>query len=281
MKTYKPTTPSRRHMSVIEYKKFLHPIEKSAKKRLTVSLKKNAGRNSFGRITVRHQGGGHKKIYRLVDFKQDKFNIKGTIKSIEYDPNRNTFIGLVSYEDGERRYVLLPEGIKVGDKIISAENAPIALGNRLPLKNIPVGISVFNIELLPNEGGKISRSAGSAAELMGNEGKYSLLKMPSSEVRKVLSNCYATIGTPSNVEYRTMKIGKAGRTRWMHIRPTVRGTAMNPCDHPYGGGEGRQPRGTRKPKTAWGKVTGGHKTRNKKKWSNILIVKRRTKKNKK
>jgi len=279
MKKYKPTTPSRRHMSVVSYKKVV--TEKKPVKKLTAPLKKNAGRNSAGRITVRHQGGGHKKIYRLVDFKQDKFNIKGTIKNIEYDPNRNTFIGLVSYKDGEYRYVLLPEGMKVGDEIIVSENAPITIGNRLPLKNIPVGISVFNIELLPQNGGKISRSAGSAAELMGNEGKYSLLKMPSGEVRKILSNCYATIGVPSNIEYRTINIGKAGRKRWMGVRPTVRGTAMNPCDHPYGGGEGRQPRGIRKPKTAWGKITGGHKTRNKKKWSNVLIVIRRNKKNKK
>jgi len=279
MKKYKPTTPSRRHMTAVEYKEIVTTSEPL--KKLTAPLKQQAGRNSFGRITVRHRGGGNKRLYRLVDFKQDKFNIKGTIKNIEYDPNRNTFIGLVSYKDGEYRYVLLPEGMKVGDEIIVSENAPITIGNRLPLKNIPVGISVFNIELLPQNGGKISRSAGSAAELMGNEGKYSLLKMPSGEVRKILSNCYATIGVPSNIEYRTINIGKAGRKRWMGVRPTVRGTAMNPCDHPYGGGEGRQPRGIRKPKTAWGKITGGHKTRNKKKWSNVLIVKRRNKKNKK
>jgi large subunit ribosomal protein L2 len=273
MKKFKPTTPSRRQMTVLEYKKILTTDE--PKKQLLKPLKKNAGRNSQGRITVRHQGGGNKRLYRLVDFKQDKFNIEGVVKTIEYDPNRNTFIGLISYVDGDYRYVLLPEGVEVGQKIITAENAPIKLGNRLPLKNIPVGTSVFNIEMMPRGGGKIARSAGSAAEVMGLEGKYCILKMPSGEIRKVLAECYATIGVPSNTEYRTLNIGKAGRTRWLGIRPTVRGTAMNPCDHPYGGGEGRQPRGTRRPKTAWGKVTGGHKTRKKKKWSNVLILKRR------
>lgn len=273
MKKYKPTTPSRRHMTTIEHREIVTTAEPL--KNLTVALKQQAGRNSFGRITVRHRGGGNKKLYRLVDFKQDKFNIKGTIKEIEYDPNRNTYIGRVLYKDGEYRYILLPENIKVGDKIITTELAAITPGNRLPLKNIPVGTKVFNIELLPGAGGKIARSAGSAAEVMGLEDKYCILKMPSGEMRKVLADCYATIGAPSNSEYRTINIGKAGRTRWLSIRPTVRGTAMNPCDHPYGGGEGRQPRGTKRPKTAWGKVTGGHKTRNKKKWSNSLIIKRR------
>jgi len=273
MKKFKPTTPSRRQMSILEYKKILTTDE--PKKQLLTPLKKNAGRNFQGRITVRHQGGGNKRLYRLVDFKQDKFNIEGTVKTIEYDPNRNTFIGLVSYIDGDYRYILLPEGVELGQKIITAENAPIKLGNRLPLKNIPVGTSVFNIEIMPKCGGKISRSAGSAAEVRGLEGKYCILKMPSGEIRKILADCYATIGIPSNTEYRTLNIGKAGRTRWLGIRPTVRGTAMNPCDHPYGGGEGRQPRGTRRPKTAWGKITGGHKTRKKKKWSNMLILKRR------
>jgi len=274
MKKFKPTTPSRRQMTAIEFKKILKTAKKPLKK-LTAPLKKNAGRNSAGRITVRHKGGGHKKIYRLVDFKQDKINIKGVIEFVEYDPNRNVFIGLISYADGERRYVLLPEGIRKGDEIVTSETAPIKVGNRLPLKNIPVGTNVFNIELFPGSGGKLSRSAGSTAEVMGLEEKYCLLKMPSGEIRKVLAECYATIGIPSNVEYRTINIGKAGRNRWLGIRPTVRGSAMNPCDHPYGGGEGRQPRGTRKPKTAWGKVTGGRKTRKKKKWSNVLIIKRR------
>jgi len=274
MKKFKPTTPSRRQMTAIEFKKILKTAKKPLKK-LTAPLKKNAGRNSAGRITVRHKGGGHKKIYRLVDFKQDKINIKGVIEFVEYDPNRNVFIGLISYADGERRYVLLPEGIRKGDEIVTSETAPIKVGNRLPLKNIPVGTNVFNIELFPGSGGRLSRSAGSTAEVMGLEEKYCLLKMPSGEIRKVLAECYATIGIPSNVEYRTINIGKAGRNRWLGIRPTVRGSAMNPCDHPYGGGEGRQPRGTRKPKTAWGKVTGGRKTRKKKKWSNVLIIKRR------
>lgn len=273
MKKHKPTTPSRRHMTAVEYKEIVTTSEPL--KKLTAPLKQQAGRNSFGRITVRHRGGGNERLYRLVDFKQDKFNIKGTIKEIEYDPNRNTYIGRVAYEDGEYRYVLLPEGMKTGDQIITTELTSITPGNRLPLKNIPVGTRVFNIELLPKSGGKIARSAGSAAEVMGIEDKYCILKMPSGEIRRVLANCYATIGLPSNSEYRTINIGKAGRTRWLSVRPTVRGTAMNPCDHPYGGGEGRQPRGTKRPKSAWGKVTGGHKTRNKKKWSNSLIIKRR------
>jgi large subunit ribosomal protein L2 len=234
-----------------------------------------AGRNNKGRITVRHQGGGVKKMYRLIDFKQDKYNIPAKVETIEYDPNRNAFISLVVYRDGERRYILNAEGMKVGQEIMVGENAPIKIGNRLPLKNILVGTAVHNIELLPKEGGKMIKTAGSMAEVMGLEGKYAMLRLPSGEVRKVLAECFATIGQISNSEFRTINIGKAGRSRHLGIRPTVRGSAMNPCDHPYGGGEGKQPRGTRKPKTLWGKVTGGHKTRRKKKWSNVLIIKRR------
>jgi len=273
MKNYRPTTPSRRELTSIDYKKEI--TTGVPHKALLKPLVKNAGRNQKGRITVRHQGGGNKRLYRQIDFKQDKYNIPAKVETIEYDPNRSAFIGLIIYKDGERRYILLPEGLVVGGKIITAEKADIQLGNRLFLKNIPIGTQIHNIELLPREGGKIIKSAGSAATVMGLEGKYAILKMPSGEVRKILANCYASIGAVSNPEFRAINIGKAGRQRWLGIRPTVRGSAMNPCDHPYGGGEGRQPRGTRKPKTLWGKVTGGHKTRRKTKWSNVLIVQKR------
>jgi large subunit ribosomal protein L2 len=273
MKNYRPTTPSRRQLTSIDYKK--ETTTGVPHKALLKPLVNNAGRNQKGRITVRHQGGGNKRLYRQIDFKQDKFNIPAKVETIEYDPNRNAFIGLIIYKDGERRYILLPEGLKVGDEIITAEKADIQPGNRLFLKNIPIGTQIHNIELLPRGGGKIIKSAGSAATVMGLEGKYAILKMPSGEVRKILADCYASIGAVSNSEFRTINIGKAGRQRWLGIRPTVRGSAMNPCDHPYGGGEGRQPRGTRKPKTLWGKVTGGHKTRRKTKWSNVLIVQKR------
>jgi len=273
MKNYRPTTPSRRQLTSIDYKK--ETTTGVPHKALLKPLVNNAGRNQKGRITVRHQGGGNKRLYRQIDFKQDKFNIPAKVETIEYDPNRNAFIGLIIYKDGERRYILLPEGLKVGGEIITAEKADIQPGNRLFLKNIPIGTQIHNIELLPRGGGKIIKSAGSAATVMGLEGKYAILKMPSGEVRKILADCYASIGAVSNSEFRTINIGKAGRQRWLGIRPTVRGSAMNPCDHPYGGGEGRQPRGTRKPKTLWGKVTGGHKTRRKTKWSNVLIVQKR------
>lgn len=273
MKNYRPTTPSRRQLTSIDYKK--ETTTGVPHKALLKPLVNNAGRNQKGRITVRHQGGGNKRLYRQIDFKQDKFNIPAKVETIEYDPNRNAFIGLIIYKDGERRYILLPEGLKVGGEIITAEKADIQPGNRLFLKNIPIGTQIHNIELLPRGGGKIIKSAGSAATVMGLEGKYAILKMPSGEVRKILAGCYASIGAVSNSEFRTINIGKAGRQRWLGIRPTVRGSAMNPCDHPYGGGEGRQPRGTRKPKTLWGKVTGGHKTRRKTKWSNVLIVQKR------
>jgi len=272
-KTFKPTTPSLRQRTALEFKKVI-TTDKPFKALLGTVIEK-AGRNNKGRITVRHQGGGVKKMYRMIDFKQDKYNVPAKIETIEYDPNRNAFISLVLYKDGERRYVLNAEGMKVGQEIMSGETAPIKVGNRLPLKNIPVGTAVHNIELLPNEGGKMIKSAGSMAEVMGLEGKYAILKLSSGETRKVLAQCFASIGQVSNSEFRTVNIGKAGRSRHLGVRPTVRGSAMNPCDHPYGGGEGKQPRGTKKPKTLWGKVTGGHKTRRKKKWSNVLIIKRR------
>ncbi len=272
-KTFKPTTPSLRQRTALEFRKVI--TTSKPYKGLLARLNEKSGRNNKGRITTRHQGGGVKKMYRLVDFKQDKLNIPAKIKTIEYDPNRNAFISLIIFKDGERRYILNAEGMKVGQEIIASENAAIKIGNRLPLKNIPVGTAVHNIELLPKEGGKMIKSAGSMAEVMGLEGKYAILKLSSGETRKVLAECFASIGQVSNSEFRTINLGKAGRSRHLGIRPTVRGSAMNPCDHPYGGGEGKQPRGTKRPKTLWGKITGGRKTRRKKKWSNVLILKRR------
>lgn len=262
-------------MTTVEYRKLITANEPH--KPLVKRLKAKSGRNNRGVITVRHQGGGNKKLYRLVDFRQDKFNVPGIIETIEYDPNRSAFISLVLYKDGERRYILAPKDIKVGDEIIAADQASLKAGNRLKLKNIPVGYFVHNVEMRPNGGGKLARSAGSYAEILAHADKYTDLKLSSKAVRKVPSEGYASIGQLSNPDYNLINLGKAGRSRWLGIRPTVRGTAMNPVDHPYGGGEGRQPRGTRKPKTAWGKVTGGRKTRNKKKWSNKLIVQRRQK----
>lgn len=241
-----------------------------------IKLKKSVGRNSSGRITVRHQGGGHKRLHRLIDFKQDKFDIPGRIESLEYDPYRTGFIARVVYLDGERRYILAPQEIKVGDEVIVSINAPLKPGNRTPLRRLPVGTFVYNVEFFPGAGGQLARSAGLAVQVLANEDGYTHLKLASGEVRKVPWDGYASIGQVSHPEHNLEVIGKAGRSRWLGIRPTVRGTAMNPCDHPYGGGEGKQPRGTRRPKTKWGKITGGHKTRNKKKWSNKLIIKRRS-----
>ncbi|PIR44145.1 50S ribosomal protein L2 [Candidatus Wolfebacteria bacterium CG10_big_fil_rev_8_21_14_0_10_31_9] len=276
MKHNKPTTPSRRHMTFVDYKKLLTPIKPL--KSLLVRIPSCSGRNNQGRITVRHQGGGNKKLYRIVDFKQDKIDIPGRVEAIEYDPYRTGFIARIVYKDGERRYILASKDMKVGVEIVSAENAPLQDGNRLKLKNIPVGYFVHNIEMKIGKGGQVARSAGSYAQILAHEGKHTNLKLGSREVRKVLSEGYASIGQVSNIEYNLINIGKAGRSRGMGIRPTVRGTAMNPVDHPYGGGEGRQPRGTKKPKTMWGKVTGGRKTRDKKKWSSKFILQRRTKK---
>jgi len=277
IKIKKPVTPGQRQMTVIDYSVL---SKTKPEKSLLIKLKNHAGRNNQGRVTVRHQGGGHKKLYRLVDFKQtDHLNQEAVVKTLEYDPYRTAFIAKIEYSDGVKKYILAPNGLKVGDKIITAEEAPLKLGNRLKLKNIPSGYQVCNIELTPGKGGQIAKAAGSYAEISGldESGKYMLLKMPSGEVRKVLKECYATIGQVSNPENNLVVIGKAGRSRHMGIRPTVRGSAMNPVDHPYGGGEGRAKRGTRRPKTLWGKVTGGRKTRKKKKWSNKLILQRRKK----
>jgi len=265
-------------MSVVDYGVFsdVKPM-KSALKR----VHRASGRNNQGRITMRHQGGGAKKLYRMVDFGQAKLNIPAKVETLEYDPYRSAFIMKVLYRDGERRYHVAPEGIKAGDIVISAADAALKPGNRTALKNIPVGYNAHNIELHPGKGGQIVRSAGSQAQVLAQESGYTHLKMPSGEVRKVLWDNLASIGQASNPDWNLISIGKAGRSRMLGIRPTVRGTAMNPVDHPYGGGEGRQPRGTKRPKTIWGKVTGGHKTRRHKKYSAGLIVSRRLRKSRK
>jgi large subunit ribosomal protein L2 len=273
MKSFKPTSASRRNMTSSDYS----TLTKGARpyKPLVVRLKTHSGRNSAGRITVRHQGGGNKKLYRVIDFKQGRLNSKAIVETIEYDPYRTAFIALVKYTDGTKTYILAPEKLKVGDEIVTAEAAPIKGANRMQLKNIPVGQQVYNIEMAPGRGGQLARSAGAYAEVLANADNYTDLKLNSGEVRRVLWTCLASLGQVSNSEWSLVNFGKAGRSRWMGIRPTVRGSAMNPVDHPYGGGEGAQPRGTRKPKTMWGKVTGGHKTRNKKNKSSKFIVKRR------
>lgn len=246
-----------------------------------IKLKKITGRNNQGRITIRHRGGGAKRLYRIIDFKQQKYDISGRIEAIEYDPNRTCFIARIVYKDGERRYVLATHGMKVGEEIVAAEKAPLTDGNRTMLRNIPVGYAVHNVELNPGKGGQMIRTAGSQGQILAQEAGYTHIRLSSGEVRKVLWTCYATLGQVSNPDHGLVTIGKAGRKRHMGRRPVVRGTAMNPVDHPYGGGEGVQPRGTKRPKTKWGKVTGGRKTRNKKKWSNVVIVSRRTKKRRK
>lgn len=245
-------------------------------KKLTKGKRRSVGRNSQGRITTRHKGGGHKRLYRNIDFLFNKRDIPAKIETIEYDPNRSGFIALILYADGERRYMLLPQSLKVGDQIIVSEKAPLKPGNRLKIKNIPIGTFVYNIELKPEGGAKLARSAGNHAEVIGQDTGYTLLKMPSSEVRKVLENSWASIGEVSNEERKLVNIGKAGRNRWLGKRPTVRGAAMNPVDHPYGGGEGKAGRGHRRARSKWGKPTGkGQKTRKPKKYSKILIIKRR------
>lgn len=273
MKKYKPRTPSLRKTAMVTYRGVLTATE--PRKSLTTGFRRGSGRNAFGRITIRHKGGGHKRSYREMDFRFDKIGIPAKVETIEYDPNRSGFIGLVCYADGERRYILLPKDVKVGDQLITAEDAPSKPGNRTILRKMPVGTFVYNVELQPNGGARIARSAGIYAEVVANDRGQTHLKMPSGEIRKVSENCWASIGSVSNEEYKLRNLGKAGRNRWLGIRPTVRGSAMNPVDHPYGGGEGRQGRGTKRPKTKYGKVTGGRKTRSPKKYSNNLIVARR------
>ena len=271
IKVYKPTINSRRNMSVTDYSE----LSKVAPERsLLAPLKKNAGRNSYGRITVRHKGGGNRRKYRIIDFKRDKESV-ATVLTIEYDPNRSSHIALVEYEDGEKRYILAPYKLAVGDVLMSGAEAEIKVGNCLPLQNIPVGTLVHNIELYPGKGGQLVRSAGNSAQLMAKEGKYATLRLPSGEMRMVPIICRATIGQVGNIEHGLVNIGKAGRKRHMGIRPTVRGSVMNPNDHPHGGGEGRAPIGRSGPSTPWGKPAMGLKTRKKNKQSNKMIVRRR------
>ncbi len=279
MKRFKPTTASRRKMTVISFRGL---TKTKPLKSALLGVKRTSGRNNLGRITVRHRGGGAKRKFRLVDFKQtDKIGVPARVEALEYDPNRSAFIMRVLYRDGERRYLLAPSNVQVGSEILTAPETALKEGNRMLLKNIPVGYSVYNVELQPGKGGQIVKSAGAEAQVLAHEGGFTHLKLPSSEVRKVISDGYASLGKVSNPEHNLVQIGKAGRKRWLGIRPTVRGSAMNPVDHPYGGGEGRQPRGTKRPKSKWGKVTGGRRTRNKKKWSNKLIVRRKVKKSRK
>lgn len=273
IKTYKPTTPSRRHMSVSGF----DGVDKHAKpqKELVEVLKKHSGRNSYGRITVRHQGGGNRKKYRVIDFKRDKMDVPATVLRLEYDPNRSAYIALVEYTDGERRYILAPVGLNVGDTVLSSAAADIKPGNALPLANIPVGTVIHNIELYPGKGAQLVRSAGVAAQLMAKENGMATVRLPSGEYRKVRLNCIACIGQVGNVDHANIAVGKAGRKRHMGIRPTVRGSVMNPCDHPHGGGEGKAPVGRPGPVTPWGKPAMGYKTRKKKNAADKFIVKRR------
>lgn len=276
IKIYKPTSPGRRIHSVTDYSVLHKKVQ--TPKALIVSKTKAAGRNHTGRITVRHQGGGFKKKIRVVDFSRaDKKDVPAKVQTIEYDPTRTAFISLVAYRDGSKRYILTPQGLKVGDTVVYSDKADITPGNRLALKNIPVGTMVHDVELIPSQGGKIARSAGSYCVLQNLEAGFALLKMPSGEIRKVKQECLATVGQLANADWMNVRIGKAGRTRLMGVRPTVRGKVMNPVDHPHGGGEGVNPIGLKYPKTPWGKHALGVKTRNKKKYSNRMIVNRRTK----
>ncbi len=280
MKSHRPTTPSMRHTKVVSYRNVLTSAKPH--KALTMGRKRDVGRNADGRISVRHKGGGHKRLYREIDFKYNKRDIPAKIETIEYDPNRSSFISLVCYKDGERRYVLTAKTMKVGDMMVVGENAEIKAGNRLPMKNIPQGTFVYNVELKPEGGAKIVRSGGSYAEIVAKDAPYVHLKMPSGEIHKIHENAWACVGVVSNDEHKLRNIGKAGRSRWLGIRPTVRGTAMNPVDHPHGGGEGKQGRGLRRAKTAWGKPSGkGQKTRAPKKYSNVFIISRRKTRKKK
>lgn len=274
VKQFKPTSAGVRGMSKLDTSDI---TTDKPHKPLISKLKKHSGRNNYGRITTRHQGGGHKQHYRIIDFRRDKVNIPGTVSTVEYDPNRNVRISLVTYADGEKRYILKPDGIKVGDVIMSGPTSEIKVGNALPLRNIPLGSVVHNVEMLPGKGGQMVRSAGGSAQLVAKEGEFATLRLPSSEMRMVRIDCFATLGTLSNAEYKNLKLGKAGRKRHMGIRPTVRGSVMNPVDHPHGGGEGRAPIGRPTPVTPWGKPTLGYKTRSRRKASSKYIVRRRTK----
>ena len=272
IKVYKPTSNSRRNMSVTDYSE----LSKVAPERsLLEPLKNKSGRNNYGRITVRHRGGANRRKYRVIDFKRSKFDVPAEVVSLEYDPNRSAHIALIKYEDGVKSYILAPAGLKVGDKVMAGPDADIKPGTALPLVNIPTGTVIHNVELYPGRGGQLARAAGNAAQLMAKEGEYALLRLPSGELRKVPANCMATVGQVGNLDHENVKIGNAGRKRHMGWRPTVRGSVMNPNDHPHGGGEGKSPIGRPGPVTPWGKPALGYKTRNKKKASNKMIVRRR------
>ncbi len=272
IKSYRPTTPSRRHMTVTDFRGLSRV---KPEKSLLEPLKKTAGRNSYGRITVRHHGGGNKQKYRIIDFKRDKADMPATVLTLEYDPNRSAHIALLQYEDGEKRYILAPNDLRVGDVVLSGENADIKPGNCLPIKNIPLGTMIHNIELYPGRGGQLVRSAGAAAQLMAKEGEAAQVRLPSGEVRYIKMNCRATIGQVGNIDHENVQIGKAGRKRHMGVRPTVRGSVMNPVDHPHGGGEGKSPIGRPGPVTPWGKPTLGYKTRKQNHRTDKQIVRRR------
>lgn len=271
-KKYNPTSPARRTMTVSTFEEI---TTTEPEKSLLAPLSKKAGRNSYGRITVRHKGGGNRQKYRIIDFKRDKDGVPAKVATIEYDPNRSANIALLQYVDGEKRYILAPNGLKVGDAVVSGQGADIKPGNCLPMEFIPVGTLIHNLELKPGKGGQLVRAAGNMAQLMGKDNGYALVRLPSGEMRKIMLRCKATVGQVGNLDHENVKIGKAGRKRWMGIRPTVRGVVMNPCDHPHGGGEGRSPIGMPSPVTPWGKPTLGYKTRKKNKQSNKFIVKRR------
>ncbi len=275
IKHFNPVTPGQRKKSTLVNEEL---TKTAPEKSLLRKANKNSGRNNQGRITVRHQGGGAKRKYRIIDFKRNKFGIEGRVASIEYDPNRSANIALINYIDGEKRYIIAPKGLKVGMKVVSGNNADIKIGNSLPLMNIPVGTTIHNIEMRPGKGGQIARSAGQSAQILGREDKYVLVRLSSGETRKILGTCMATIGEVGNEDYSLVRLGKAGRSRHMGIRPTVRGSVMNPNDHPHGGGEGRTPVGRKQPMTPWGKPALGYKTRKNKKSSTKLIVTRRNKK---
>ncbi|MGX6979218.1 50S ribosomal protein L2 [Vagococcus elongatus] len=274
IRKYKPTTNGRRNMTSLDFSEI---TTTKPEKSLLQSAKNNAGRNNMGRITVRHQGGGHKRQYRLIDFKRNKDNIVATVKTIEYDPNRTANIALIHYEDGVKGYILAPKGLQVGDKVVSGTDADIKLGNTLPLENIPVGTVVHNIEMKPGKGGQLIRSAGTKAQVLGKEGKYVLVRLNSGEVRMILGTCRATVGAVGNEQHELINVGKAGRSRWLRKRPTVRGSVMNPNDHPHGGGEGKAPIGMPSPMTPWGKPTLGYKTRKKSKNDKLIVRRRKTK----
>ena len=272
IRTYKPTSPSRRAMTNTTFEELSKNV--TPEKSLLVKLSKTGGRNQQGVITTRHIGGGHKRKYRIIDFKRNKTDIVGKVATIEYDPNRNAYISLINYVDGEKRYIIAPLGLKVGDKIVSSDVADIVTGNAMLLENIPEGTRVHNLELTPGKGGQLCRAAGSSAQILGKEGKYVIIRLQSGETRKVLEKCRATIGIVGNLDYNLVNLGKAGKSRWLGIRPTVRGSAMNPTDHPHGGGEGKCPIGRDAPRTPWGKRALGVKTRRVKKSSSKLIIKR-------